>query len=166
MILKFNSLVDPEMVQKIYEASQAGVDVKLIIRGVCCLVPQLQELSETVEVISIVGTYLEHSRICYFENDGEHEVYITSADLMERNLDRRVELLIPVTQPSIRKRLIDILKIYLKDNVKARVMQSDGSYVFKEVDKERVNAQVALAEMAKANFHSQLEIHKKNFFID
>lgn len=166
MIIKVNSLVDPEMVEKIYEASQAGVEVKLIVRGVCCLVPNLQELSENVEVISIVGTYLEHSRICYFENAGNQEVYITSADLMERNLDRRVELLIPVTQPSIKRRLIEILKLYLKDNVKARVMQSDGSYVFKTADKERINAQTLLMDQAKFNFHDQLEIHKKNFFLD
>lgn len=166
IIIKANSLVDPEMVQKIYEASQAGVEVKLIVRGVCCLVPNLPELSEHVEVISIVGTYLEHSRICYFENGGTHDVYITSADLMERNLDRRVELLIPVTQPSIKKRLIDILKLYLRDNVKARVMQSDGSYAFKTAEKESINAQVLLMEQAKYNFHSQFEIHKKNFFLD
>ena len=85
---------------------------------------------------------------------------------MERNLDRRVELLIPVTQPSIRKRLIDILKLYLRDNVKARVMQADGSYVFKPEDKERIHAQTLLMDQAKSNFHDQLEIHKKNFFLD
>ncbi len=166
IIIKANSLVDPELVQKIYEASQAGVEVKLIVRGICCLVPNLPELSEQVEVISIVGTYLEHSRICYFENAGVQDVYITSADIMERNLDRRVELLIPVTQPSIKKRLIDILTLYLRDNVKARVMQSDGSYIFKESEKESINAQVMLMAQAKFNFHNQLEIHKRNFFLD
>lgn len=166
MILKINSLVDPEMVQKIYEASQAGVEVKLIVRGVCCLIPNLPELSENVEVISIVGTYLEHSRIFYFENDTDHEIYITSADLMERNLDRRVELLIPVTHPPIKKRLIDILRIYLRDNVKARFMQADGSYLFNHNEKDPVNAQSILADLAKRNFHNQLEIQKKNFFFD
>lgn len=166
MIIKVNSLVDPEMVQKIYEASQAGVDVKLIVRGVCCLIPNLPELSENVQVISIVGTYLEHSRICFFENDGQKEIYITSADFMERNLDRRVELLIPVTHPASKKRLIEILEIYLKDNVKARFMQSDGSYLFKEDVAERINAQKLFEEMAKKSFQNQLEIEKKNFFFD
>lgn len=166
MIIKMNSLVDPEIVQKLYEASQAGVEVNLIIRGICCLIPGLTELSENIEVMSIVGTYLEHSRICYFENDGEHEVYITSADLMERNLDRRIELLIPVTHGGIKRRLIDILKLYLKDNVKARWMQSDGSYIFKKDEEHPMNTQMQLTEMAKVNFRAQLENQKKNLFND
>ncbi len=166
MIIKMNSLVDPEIVQKLYEASQAGVETKLIIRGICCLIPGLQELSENIEVISIVGTYLEHSRMCYFENGGNQEVYITSADLMERNMDRRIELLIPVTHSGIKRRLIDILKLYLKDNVKARWMQPDGSYIFRKDVEHPVNAQMQLTEMAKHNFRAQLEIQKKNLFND
>lgn len=166
MIIKMNSLVDPEFVQKLYEASQAGVEVDLIVRGICCLIPGIPELSDNVQVMSIVGTYLEHSRICYFENAGNHEIYITSADLMERNLDRRIELLIPVTNWGIKRRLIDILKLYLKDNVKARWMQSDGSYSFKKDDEHPVNAQAQLTEMAKVNFRAQLEHQKKNSFND
>lgn len=166
IIIKVNSLVDPEMVQKIYEASQAGVEVKLIVRGVCCLVPNLQELSENVEVISIVGTYLEHSRICYFENGGAQEIYITSADLMERNLDRRVELLIPITSSQVKKRLMDILRIYLRDNVKARIMQADGSYAFKVTEEEPLSAQLALSDYAKRNFQTQIDFQKKSYFFD
>lgn len=166
IVIKVNALVDPEMVSKLYEASQAGVQVSLVVRGVCCLIPGLPELSEHIEVISIVGTYLEHSRIAYFENDGQPEVFITSADLMERNLDRRVELLIPVTDAQIKQRIIDILAIYLRDNVKARMMQPDGGYAYRVGGEEKINSQQLLSSLAKKYNQSQLEQQKKHYLID
>ncbi|MRS11989.1 MAG: polyphosphate kinase 1 [Actinobacteria bacterium] len=126
---KMNALVDQKTIALLYEASQAGVQIDLLVRGVCCLRPGVAGVSETIRVTSIVGRFLEHSRIYYFANDGEPEVYIGSADLMPRNLDRRVEVLAPVRDPRLIKRLHDeILGTYLRDNVKTRVMNADGSY--------------------------------------
>ena len=117
------------MIQLLYKASQAGVKVDLFVRGICCLRPGVPEISENIQVTSIVGRFLEHSRIYYFENGGNEEIFLGSADLMPRNIDRRVEVLFPVQD----KRMIvhirdDILKYYSKDNIKARRMQSDGTY--------------------------------------
>jgi polyphosphate kinase len=129
LILKMNSLVDQKMIALLYEASQAGVEIDLLVRGVCCLRPGVPGVSENIRVRSVVGRFLEHSRIFYFGNAGEPDVYIGSADLMPRNLDRRVEVLAPVRDPKLVKRLREeILDTYLKDNTKTRVMQSDGSY--------------------------------------
>jgi polyphosphate kinase len=129
MILKMNSLVDRDVVKLLYEASQAGVTVELIVRGMCILRPGVPGVSDNITVTSIVGRFLEHTRIYYFENDGEPTVLIGSADLMRRNLDRRVEVLAPVHDPALIARLRDeILQTYLDDNVKARVMNSDGNY--------------------------------------
>jgi len=129
IILKMNSLVDQKMIVLLYEAAQAGVKIDLLVRGVCCLRPGVPGVSEGISVHSIVGRFLEHSRIYYFGNNGEPDVYIGSADLMPRNLDRRVEVLAPVRDPRLVKRLRDeILDAYLGDNVKTRVMRSDGTY--------------------------------------
>ena len=132
IIFKMNALVDPEMIQLLYRASQVGVKIDLIIRGVCCLCPGVPNLSENVNVISIVGRFLEHSRAYWFRNGGkpgEDELYIGSADLMQRNLDRRVETVFPVLDTSIRDHIRDeVLKLQLKDNVKARTLRSDGRY--------------------------------------
>jgi polyphosphate kinase len=129
LILKMNSLVDRKMVKLLYKASQAGVDVDLIVRGICVLRPGVPGISENIRVRSIVGRFLEHSRIYYFANAGEPEVLIGSADLMGRNLDRRVEVLTPVLDPALRARLHDaILATYLADTVKARRMLPDGRY--------------------------------------
>jgi len=130
IIMKLNSLVDPAIICALYEASNSGVEVKLIIRGVCSLIPGITGLSENIEVRSIVGRFLEHSRIFYFHNDGNEEVYLSSADMMQRNLDRRVEIAFPVENTRLKDEIIKALvKVQLKDNVKARILLSDGSYV-------------------------------------
>lgn len=129
LIFKINSLVDKRMIALLYEASQAGVKVELVIRGICCLRPGLAGISENITVRSIVGRFLEHSRILYFDNDGSPECYLGSADLMPRNLDKRVEVLFPVEAPALVERLRnEILGSYLADNLKARIMQPDGTY--------------------------------------
>lgn len=129
LLFKINHLVDDHMIQLLYRASQAGVQVDLIVRGVCCLRPGLKGISETVCVRSVVGRFLEHSRVYYFRNGGKEEIYLGSADLMPRNLDRRVEVLFPVQEPAMVRHLRDeILAIYQKDNVKSRIMLPDGTY--------------------------------------
>ena len=130
LIFKTNSLVDARMIRLLYRASCAGVKIDLLVRGLCCLRPGVPGVSENIEVTSIVGRFLEHSRIFYFRNGGEEEIYVGSADLMPRNLDRRVEVLFPVEDEAIRSRIRrEIIDCYLADNVKARRMQPDGSYV-------------------------------------
>jgi polyphosphate kinase len=130
MIFKMNSLADAPMIRLLYQASQAGVKIDLLVRGICCMRSGVEGLSENIRVISIVGRYLEHSRIYYFLNAGNEEIYMGSADLMPRNLNRRVEVIFPVEDPAmIRHIRDDILEIYLIDNVKARLMQPDGSYL-------------------------------------
>ena len=127
IVAKCNSLADPAIIQSLYEASQAGVDIQLNVRGICCLKPQVPGLSDRIRVTSIIDRFLEHSRIYYFYHGGDRLVFISSADLMPRNLDRRVELLIPVLDDDCRQRLIQILELCLEDNVKARRILPDGS---------------------------------------
>ena len=130
IIAKLNSLVDETVIEALYEASTAGVKIDLIVRGICCLRPGLPGVSENIRVISIVGRFLEHSRIFYFANDGDPEVYLGSSDWMPRNFYRRVEVAFPVLSDDLRKELIDeILPAFLSDRVKARQLQADGSYV-------------------------------------
>jgi polyphosphate kinase len=118
------------MIQLLYQASQVGVKIELFVRGICCLRPGLPGISENIRVISIVGRFLEHSRIYYFRNGGMEEIYLGSADLMPRNIDRRVEVLFPVQDPRLVSQLRDqILAFYLQDNLSARLMQPDGSYL-------------------------------------
>ena len=118
------------MIRLLYEASQAGVQIDLIVRGVCCLRPGIPGLSETIRVRSIIGRFLEHSRIFWFNNGGESLAYIGSADLMPRNLNRRIEILFPIEDRKLKRRIREvILARYLEDDTAARVMQSDGSYV-------------------------------------
>ncbi|HEU0165241.1 MAG TPA: polyphosphate kinase 1, partial [Thermomicrobiales bacterium] len=130
IIMKMNSLVDRTTIRALYKASQAGVKIDLIIRGICCLRPGVTGWSETISVRSIVGRFLEHSRIFYFHNGGEPKVYIGSADVMERNFDRRVEVITPVESPELAQHLRDVvLDGYLRDTVNAHVLHEDGSYV-------------------------------------
>jgi polyphosphate kinase len=130
MIAKMNSLLDKNVVQSLYRASQAGVETDLIVRGICSLRPGLRGISDHIRVRSIVGRFLEHSRIYYFENGGEPEVYLGSADWMPRNLHERVEVLFPLKDPLLRDRVVhEILAVYLADNVKARFLQRDGRYL-------------------------------------
>jgi polyphosphate kinase len=150
IIAKMNSLVDPQIIATLYEASRAGVQIDLIVRGICCLRPGMPHVSENIRVISIVGRYLEHSRIFYFQNNGEEELYIGSADWMTRNLDRRVEAVTPIDDPAIAKDLQEILAILLSDNRQAWELLSDGSYIQRkplESESER-SAQTILMEMA------------------
>src|SRR6266699_3350290 len=129
IIAKLNALVDQEIIEKLYEASCAEVTIDLIVRGICCLRPKIPGLSENIRVISIVGRFLEHSRIYYFENAGQREVFLSSTDWMPRNFFRRVEIAFPVEQPSLRDEIIDeILPKFVHDRVKARELQPDGSY--------------------------------------
>jgi polyphosphate kinase len=128
IIAKMNSLSSPEMIDKLYVASQQGVNIELIIRGVCCLRPGVEGLSERITVRSIVDRFLEHSRIYYFENGGEPEVWLSSADWMTRNLTRRLELMCPVHNEYTRDTIIGILLLSLKDNVKAKKLLPNGKY--------------------------------------
>lgn len=130
MIAKMNALLDKNIVQSLYRASQAGVDIELLVRGMCALRPGIRGISDRIRVRSIVGRFLEHSRIFYFENGGEPEVYLGSADWMHRNLHERVEVLFPLKNPLLRDRVVhEILAAYLADNVKVRFLQKDGSYL-------------------------------------
>lgn len=129
IIAKMNSVCDKDIIELMYKASKAGVKIELIVRGICCLIPQLEGVSENITVRSIVGTFLEHSRIFYFENGGNPEIYMASADWMSRNLDRRVEIMFPVEDAKLKKEVKHILDVQLADNVKAQLMQPDGSYV-------------------------------------
>jgi len=148
IIAKMNALIDPDIIKTLYEASQAGVQIDLIVRGMCCLLPGIPDVSENIRVISIVGRYLEHSRIFWFANNGQEEVYIGSADWMQRNLDCRVEAVTPVEDSHCAKELKDILQICLEDNRQAWELQSDGSYIQRRPaqDEPESSAQVNLME--------------------
>ncbi len=135
IVAKMNSLVDLKMIQALYKASQAGVKIDLILRGICCLRPGIEKVSENIRVISIIGRFLEHSRIFYFQNNGEEEIYIGSADWMTRNLSRRVEAITPVENTEHLKELQEILGIMLADNQQAWELQTDGSYIQRKPQK-------------------------------
>src|SRR5579883_928612 len=154
IILKMNALVDSDMIRLLYEASRAGVKIDLLVRGICCLRPGVPGISDNIQVISIVGRFLEHSRIYYFHNDGEEEIFVGSADLMPRNLNRRVEVLFPIEDRRLVRHLRDrVLEIYLADNVKARLMEPDGTYIRKtrQSGEEAINAQEVLLRRRSTN---------------
>ncbi len=149
IIAKMNSLCDQDIIAALYEASAAGVRIDLIVRGICCLKVGIPSVSENITVRSIVGNFLEHSRIFYFENNEHYEIYCGSADWMPRNLERRVEILFPVDRPELKEKLLHILKSQLKDTVKASILQEDGSY--EKVDKrgkQLYNSQEAFCKEA------------------
>ena len=151
IMAKMNSLCDKEIIASLYEASCAGVKIELVVRGICCLKAGVPGLSDNISVHSIVGNFLEHARIFYFENDGSAEVYMGSADWMPRNLDKRVEIMFPVEDPGLKEQVIHILKVQLEDNVKAHILQPDGSY--EKIDKrgkELVMAQQQFCDEAMA----------------
>jgi Polyphosphate kinase len=144
IIFKMNALVDPICIAALYRASQAGVKVELQVRGICCLRPGIPGISENITVSSIVGRFLEHARIYYFNNRGSDEVFLGSADLMPRNLDRRVEVLYPVENPSLRMAIVStILPVQLNDTVKLHVLKRDGTYEHRKYSDEQpsLNAQ-------------------------
>jgi len=142
LIFKMNALEDPQMIRLLYRASQAGVKVELLVRGLCCLRPLVKGFSENIRVTSIVGRFLEHSRVYYFRNGGAEEIYLGSADLMRRNLSHRVEILFPVTLPRLVRRLKDILDVQLRDERKSNHLQSDGHYLRSRIsDPDAIDSQ-------------------------
>jgi polyphosphate kinase len=145
-----NSLIDPEIIVALYNASQAGVAIDLIVRGICCLRPGIKQVSENIRVISIIGRFLEHDRIFYFHNQGEAEVFIGSADWRSRNLDRRVEAVVPIEDPEIVTQLRTILNIMLADNRQAWELTSNGEYVQRQPgpDQPESGAQKTFMERA------------------
>jgi polyphosphate kinase len=166
IIAKMNSLCDQEIIERLYEASAAGVQIDLIIRGICCLRTGILKVSENITVRSIVGTFLEHARIFYFQNGGEEEYYMASADWMPRNLDKRVEILFPVEDPKIREEVRHILDIQLEDTMKAHVMQPDGTY--EKVDrrgKVQLNCHDYFCEEAVRRAHHEVNPVQARVFI-
>ncbi len=152
IIAKMNSLVDPHAIVALSAASRAGVRIDLIVRGICCLRPGLPGVSENIRVISIVDKFLEHSRISYFQNDDQPEVFLSSADWMPRNFRRRVEILFPIEEPRLRNRIVDgLLGVSLMDNVKARILQPDGTYirVTPEAGDPAIRSQIEFQNMAR-----------------
>jgi len=152
IILKMNSLEDKEMINALYRASEAGVKIDLIIRGICCLVPN-QPYSKNITITRIVDAYLEHARVWYFLNGGEENIYLTSADWMERNLHRRIEVAFPVYSEPLKRQIIDILKIQLEDNQSAVWVDENLNNVFKRdfasPDDPPVRAQQAIYDYLK-----------------
>lgn len=150
ILIKLNSLVDERMIEALYQASQAGVKVRLSIRGVCCLRPGVPGLSENITVSSVIDRFLEHSRILYFHHGGDDRIFISSADWMPRNLDRRVELLVPVEDPAAKSRLLSILKLHLADTAKGRRLLPDGRYerIADVEEGDRVRSQAELHRQA------------------
>ncbi len=144
IIVKMNSLVDPEIIQLLYLASQTGVKIHLIIRGICCLYPQRKNLSENIKVTSIIGHFLEHSRIFWFYNNNNPEVFIGSADWMRRNLDRRIEAVTPIEDMKLKAQLYDLLQTYIIDNYYSWVMNKDGEYKKKKEDSNSNRSQLDL----------------------
>jgi polyphosphate kinase len=147
-----NSLVDPEMIEAFYRASMAGIKVELTVRGICCLRPGIEGISENITVRSIVGRFLEHCRIYQFQYGGIKKIYMGSADLMQRNLNRRVELLFPVDEPAIMEKVELVASYLFKDNVKARILQSNGDYIRVPIgkDEHHLNCQTHFLQMAHA----------------
>ncbi|MEA5582323.1 polyphosphate kinase 1 [Nodularia harveyana UHCC-0300] len=168
IVAKMNSLVDPQIIATLYAASRAGVQIDLIIRGICCLRPGLKDISENIRVISIIGRFLEHSRLYYFHNNKQEEIYIGSADWMSRNLDRRVEVITPIKDPDIAKDLQEILGIMLADNRQAWELKSDGSYIQRRPgeDSPETNSQTILINMAlrSTGLASNLIDAKKSYY--
>ena len=148
--VKVNSLVDPSIINLLYKASQAGVKVTMIVRGICCLVPGLKGISDNITIYSIVGQLLEHSRIFKFENAGDPIIFMGSADWMPRNLDRRVELVFPIEDPDIKKRAFKILEIMLSDTVNMRIQKPDTTYhMVDRRGKKVVNSQLEFSKRAQ-----------------
>lgn len=149
IIAKMNSLTDKSLIKKLYEASQAGVQIDLIVRGICCLRPAIPGISENIRVFSIVGRFLEHSRIYYFHHNGEVNIFLSSADLMTRNMIKRVELMFPIFENRLKERIYSILDLMLHDSVKARKQADDGTYCHVKSDSnDRLDSQLKLFEQA------------------
>ena len=167
IMAKMNSLADTDIISALYRASQAGVRVLLNVRGICMLVPGVEGLSDRITVVRIVDRFLEHSRIFYFQNGGSEEVYCASADWMNRNLERRIELMFPIDQRELRKRLIQLLKLYFKDNQKASLLLPSGKYARKKPEKGDpfIRAQHVLYHEMVALSRNSDKIEKKEFLV-
>ena len=167
IIAKMNSLCDKGIIEKLYEASNAGVKIRLIIRGICCLRTGIPGVSENIHVSSIVGTYLEHARIFYFYNNGSEDIYMGSADWMPRNLDRRVEIIFPVEDELLKNRVKHILDIQLRDNLKAYEMTDEGTYVRIKASrgKKPVGAQDTFCMEAKRNNEPEIDLFRRRTFV-
>lgn len=167
IIAKMNSLAQPEIIRKLYEASQAGVKIELNVRGICMLVPGVKGLSETITVVSIIDRYLEHSRIFYFQNGGSEELYLSSADWMDRNLDRRIELMFPVIDRDVFKTVKETLLLYFQDNTHSHVLQSDGSWKPNAPAKKElaVRAQEVLYKKYKKRSETRKSTPKLEFIV-
>ena len=166
IIAKMNSLCDKDIIEALYEAGAAGVKIELIIRGICCLKTHLPGIGNHITVRSIVGNYLEHARIFYFENNGKPEYYCASADWMPRNLERRVEIMFPIERPELQRRLMDILKMQLADTEKAHVLTADGTY--EKVEKRgrgSFNSQLEFCRLAAEAAGKQEELVNNRVFI-
>jgi polyphosphate kinase len=164
LIFKMNALVDPPMIRALYRAAQAGVRVQLLVRGICCLRPGIPGVSENIEVISIVGRFLEHSRIFYFGNGGDEQVWVGSADLMPRNIDHRVEVLFPIEEAKlIRTVKADVLAVYFSDTVKTRRMMPDGTYTRRKADggRKSFNSQEKLIRLSRYESEESRRIRSK-----
>lgn len=159
IILKMNSLTDRELIDKLSEASQAGVKIDMIVRGICCLIPGIKGKTDNITIQSIVGQFLEHSRVYCFGEGKDMKMYIASADYMTRNMDKRVEVGCPIYDEDIKKRILNIINVMLHDNVKGRVLQSDGSYKKRKNESNiLINSQEYFMEEAIKNATKQLEI--------
>jgi polyphosphate kinase len=146
IMLKLNALVDPQVIAALYRASQAGVWIDLIVRGICSLRPMLKGVSDNIRVVSIIGRFLEHSRVFYFYNNGHEEIYLGSADMMQRNLDRRVEIIFPILENSFKKSIKHCLETMLQDNVQSWSLYPDGTYMKTMREGEQVNSQISFLQ--------------------
>jgi len=166
IIAKMNSLTDKIIILKLFEASQQGVKIQLIVRGICCLIPGVPGVSENIEVRSIVGRFLEHSRIYYFYQNGEEKLYLSSADMMTRNMIRRVEIAFPIIENKWKKHIIETIQLYLDDNTKAWVLNSDGIYEKQTPDKgeKPLSVQDHLLRFAEHEKEQQVRKERKNWF--
>ena len=163
---KMNSLCDQEIIEALYEASAAGVKIQLLVRGICCLRAGIKGVSENIQVRSIVGNFLEHSRIFDFCNDGHAEVYMGSADWMPRNLDRRVEIVFPVLDEELKKKALHILDVEFEDNVKAHILQPDGTY--EKIDKRGkvlINSQEIFCHEAESAVPKLEKAYQERVFV-
>ena len=172
ILLKVNNLVDEGLIERLYKASQAGVDIQLIVRGMCSLVPGIEKVSERIKIISIVDRFLEHARVAVFHNNGDNQIMISSADWMSRNIDRRIEVGCPILQPDLKKMLLDILNIQLSDNVKARIINKEMSntYVFGDDDSRRIRSQIEiyhyLAELEESHRYPNPPVDEVDVHVD
>lgn len=165
IVAKMNSLVDGAIIELLYEASQAGVVVDLIVRGICCLRPKVKGLSDNITVRSITGRFLEHARIYYFYNEGAEDIFLASADWMPRNLDRRIELLFPVEDNACRQRVLEILEVELSDTIRSHIMNQDGTYHKMDLrGKTKLDSQIELSRLTTAaNARKRMEEDLRTF---